>query len=98
MSELFIKAIENFPLYRDMLEAADKGQTPLSVSGISAVHKAHFALGLGTHIGKPMLIITDEEASAKRLSDDINSLSGETRSLVYPAKYFTFTAAEGVSR
>lgn len=98
MSDLFIKAIENFPPYKDMLDAVSGGQTPLSVSGISAIHKAHFALGLGEKIGKSMLIITDDEASAKRLSDDINSLSGETRSLVYPAKDFTFTSAEGVSR
>lgn len=98
MSDLFIKAIENFPPYKDMLDAVSRGHTPLSVSGISAIHKAHFALGLGVKLGKPMLIITDDEASAKRLTDDINSLSGETRSLVYPAKDFTFTAVEGVSR
>lgn len=98
MSDLFIKAIENFPPYKDMLDAVSRCQTPLSVSGISAIHKAHFALGLGKKIGKSMLIITDDEASAKRLTDDINSLSGETRSLVYPAKDFTFTSAEGVSR
>lgn len=98
MSDLFIKAIENFPPYRDMLEAVDRGQTPLSVSGVSGVHKAHFALGLGSAADKPMLIITDDEASAKRLSDDINSLSGESRALVYPAKDLAFTAAEGVSR
>lgn len=98
MSDLFIKAIENFPPYHDMLEAVDRGQTPLSVSGVSAIHKAHFALGLGNYKKSPMLIITDDEASAKRLSDDINSLSGENRALVYPAKDFSFTAAEGVSR
>lgn len=98
MSDLFIKAIESFPPYKDMLEAVSRGQTPLSVSGISGIHKAHFALGLAASLRTPMLIITDDEAAAKRLSDDINSMAGSSISCVYPAKDFTFTPVETVSR
>lgn len=95
MSDIFKTVIENFTPYRDMLEALEKGQTPAAVSGISAIHKAHFALGLRRNA--PVLLITDEEAAAKRLSDDINSLSGEVCAYVYPAKDFNFTAADAVS-
>ena len=96
MPNIFKKAIENLAPFRDLADALKNSLTPVSVSGISAIHKAHFALGL--HSDTPMLIITDDEAAAKRLSDDINALAAETISHVYPAKDFTFTAVETVSR
>ena len=46
MANIFKKAIENFAPYKDMLDSLERGQTPVSVSGVSAVQKAHFALGL----------------------------------------------------
>ncbi len=99
MSNLFISAIENFTPYRDMLDALEKHQTPAAVSGVSAIHKAQFALGLlRSRRNSPVLIITDDEAAARRLTDDINSLAGGTVSYVFPAKDFTFTAVETVSR
>lgn len=96
MSNLFKQAIENFAPFRDMKSALEDRLTPVSVSGISAVHKAHFAVGIRKNV--PMLIVTDDEAAAKRLSDDINMLAGELCAYVYPAKDFTFTAVETASR
>ena len=96
MSNLFKQAIENFAPFRDMESALENRLTPVSVSGISAVHKAHFALGMRKNT--PILIVTDDEAAAKRLSDDINMLAGELCAYVYPAKDFTFTAVETTSR
>ncbi len=96
MSNIFTKAIESFTPYRDMLDALERGQTPLAVSGVSAIHKAHFALGLRKK--SPVLMICDSEASASKLAEDINALSGETCAFLYPAKDFSFTPAETVSR
>ncbi len=96
MNNIFNSAIENFTPYRDMLEAVKSGHTPVSVSGISAVHKAQFALGLLTD--SPVLMISDTEASASKLAEDLNSMCGEACAYIYPAKDFTFTAVETVSR
>ena len=96
MANIFKKAIENFAPYKDMLDSLERGQTPVSVSGVSAVHKAHFALGLRKK--SPVLMICDSEASASKLAEDINALSGETCAFPYPAKDFSFTPAETVSR
>lgn len=96
MSNLFTNAIKNFPPYADMLDALERKLTPISVSGISAIHKAHFALGLRR--SSPVLIITDDEAAARRLADDINALTEESCAYVCPAKDFTFTSVESVSR
>ncbi len=96
MTNIFKSATEDFIPCRDMLEAVRRGYTPVSVSGISAIHKAQFALALGEE--SPVLLISDNEASASKLAEDINAMLGETRAYLYPAKDFTFTAVETVSR
>ncbi len=93
---IFLKAVEGLPAYNDLLDAVAKDMTPVSVSGVSGIHKAQFAMGL--YNDSPILIITDDEASAKRISDDINEMSKEICSYVYPAKDFTFSRVETASR
>ncbi len=94
---VFIKAIENLPAYKDMVRSSQKGETPVLVTGVSGIHKAQFTLGL---IGvAPVLVITDDEANAKRLCDDMNEMLGiADAAMVYPAKDFTFTDVATVSR
>ena len=96
MSTIFKSAIENFTPYRDMIEAVKFGHIPVSVSGVSAIHKAQFALGLLADA--PVLMIFDTEAAASKLAEDLNAMCGEVCAYTYPAKDFTFTAVETVSR
>ncbi len=96
MSQIFKKVIENFQPCKDMLAALKSERTPISLSGVSGIHKAHFALALEN--GSPVLLISDSEAAASRLAEDINAFSGRTAAYVYPAKDFTFTPVETVSR
>ena len=93
---IFTKAIEQLDLYKDLKFALEHRETPVSVTGVSGIHKAQLALGLYNF--SPMLIITEDEASARRMCDDINEMSGTVCSYVYPAKDFTFTDVESVSR
>lgn len=93
---VFTKAIEKLALYKDLKNSVERRESPVSVTGVSGIHKAQLALSLYNY--SPMLIITEDEASAGKLSDDINEMFGETVSYVYPAKDFSFTEAEGVSR
>jgi len=94
---VFAEAIKNLAAFKDMVSAVSRNETPVSVTGVSGIHKAQFALGLIS--SAPVLIITDDEAGAKKLCDDINGLavSMET-AVVYPAKDFTFTDVDSVSR
>lgn len=95
-NSIFTKAIEQLDLYKDLKFALEHRETPVSVTGVSGIHKAQLALGLYNF--SPMLIICEDEACARRISDDINEMSGTTCSYVYPAKDFTFTDVESVSR
>lgn len=95
-NSIFTKAIEKLDLYKDLKFALEHRETPVSVTGVSGIHKAQLALGLYNF--SPMLVICEDEASARRMSDDINEMSGTVCSYVYPAKDFTFTDVESVSR
>ena len=95
-NSIFTKAIEQLDLYKDLKFALEHRESPVSVTGVSGIHKAQLALGLYNF--SPMLILTEDEASARRMCDDINEMSGAVCSYVYPAKDFTFTDVESVSR
>ncbi len=93
---IFTKAIEKLDLCRDLKLAAERGESPVSVTGASGIHKAQLAMSVYNY--SPVLIVTEDEAGARRISDDINEMSGEICAYVYPAKDFSFTEAETASR
>lgn len=93
---IFTKAIEPLALYKDLKRSVQERESPICVTGVSGIHRAQLAIGL--YDFSPILIICEDEASARRTSDDINEMSGEICSAVYPAKDFTFTDVESVSR
>ena len=94
--ELFRSTIQNLSEFKDLKASLTEGVYPCSVTGVSGIHKAQMILGI--YEGKPLLVITDDEANARRLCDDINEMGGEKIAYNYPAKDFTFTHVESVSR
>ncbi|MBQ2824263.1 MAG: transcription-repair coupling factor [Oscillospiraceae bacterium] len=95
-NSIFTKAIENLELFKDLKLSVERGESPVSVTGVSGIHKAQLTLGIYDY--SPVLVIAEDEASAKRICDDMNEMAGEVCAYVYPAKDFTFTGVESVSR
>lgn len=91
---IFSEFLNGLSGFSEMKQAIDSGISPLSVTGVSGIHKSHFV----SACGKISLVIAEDEAAAKRLCDDINALSDDQCAVLYPAKDFTFTNVEGVSR
>ena len=89
---------------KDICDTLKRGYYPLAVSGLSSIHKAQLALIISTlsEEGAPLLIITDDEAGAKRICDDINEMyavsQNETAAYIYPAKDITLARVESVSK
>ena len=83
----------------NILETLGKGFSPLSVSGVSAVHKAQMALLVSDRVcaGAPLLVIAEDDAGAKRLCDDINEMAGDIACL-YPAKDLTLARVDRSSK
>ena len=94
---LFKDVIMEYPPFKELKHALSNGQYPCSVTGFSGIHKAQIILGIANP-EKPVLVITEDEATANRISNDINEMSGSTISTIFPAKDFTFSNIESVSR
>ena len=72
---------------------------PLLVTGLSHIHKAHFLASLSyENIPFPVLVITESEASAARLTEDINTMCGGTTAYQFPASDLTLTDTEAQSQ
>lgn len=72
---------------------------PLLVTGLSHIHKAHFLASLSyENIPFPVLVITESEASAARLTEDINTMCGGTIAYQFPASDLTLTDTEAQSQ
>ena len=72
---------------------------PLLVTGLSHIHKAHFLSSLSyENIPFPVLVITESEASAAKLTEDINTMCSGTAAYQFPAADLTLTDTEAQSQ
>ena len=92
-----LSALNDIPEYRSLLAAIDNGACPAAFSGLSAVHRAHFAAGIRQELNRPVVVVCADEGEAERMARDLAALSGEeVRTL--SARKFTFHNAAVVSR
>ena len=94
--QIFKKIINELSSFQELKNCLDSGIHPISVTGVSQIHKAHLIYALEGE--ETTLIVTDDESNAKKLCDDINQMAGQTIAFAFPSKEFTLTNVEGVSR
>jgi transcription-repair coupling factor (superfamily II helicase) len=75
----------------------ESGRLPALVSGLSAIHRAHFMAALRKKTGRPLIVVSPDDAAADALAADLSALSGEPVNLL-TAREFTFLSADAVSR
>ena len=93
----FIAAtFEQLTAYRELVRSQQEGVTPVSFTGVSQIHKAHLLTALCRE-NAPVLVVTAEEAEARRLCDDINAMLDETAAWMFPAKEVVLTPVEGIT-
>ncbi len=73
------------------------GLLPALLTGLSAVHRAHWAAYIRRELELPLFLVTADEVSAAALAADLESLLGE-RPVVIAGRDFSLAGAEGVSR
>ena len=71
---LFQSAFESLSVFKSLESAYKNGSSPVSLTGLSLVHKAHLALALSQRHQKPVLVISPDENEARKICSDINSL------------------------
>ena len=95
--ELLLTALEGLSEFEQLLAAMDSGRCPAAVSGLAAVHRAHFAAAIHNKTGRPTVLVCADEGEADRLAVDLTALSGKPVP-VLTSRAFTFHNAATVSR
>ena len=72
-----LSALNDIPEYRALAAAIDNGACPVAFSGLSAVHRAHFAAGLHRQLERPVAVVCADEGEAQRMERDLAALSGK---------------------
>ena len=93
--DIFQRILHKNGFYNELYDTVAGGYTPVSVTGVSAVHKAHIAFCLSAEV--PVLMICADEAAAVKTADDINTFAGKRTACVFPEKEYVFAAMEGAS-
>lgn len=78
--------------YKSIEECITKRISPVSVTGLSHIHRAQLIGSLPE--GKIHLVITGTEAEAKRLCDDINMMCGSEDAVLFPSKELVLTPVD----
>ncbi len=96
MKEL-LNILDRVPEFAQLVAALEGGRSPAAVSGLSPVHRAHFAAGLGAKTGRPVVMVCADEQEAARLGEDITALTGAPATLI-AAREFLFHEGATASR
>lgn len=78
---LFKELFSELSGFKSIQEAIGNNTSPVSVTGLSHIHRAQLAAALGGE--KINLAVTSTEAEARRLCDDINMMSGRNEAVVF---------------
>lgn len=89
---IFKELFSELPGYKSIRDAIDKKISPVSVTGLSHIHRAQLIAALdGDRIN---LVITGSEAEAKKFCDDINTMLGSEKALLFPSKELVLTPVD----
>ncbi|MEG1633427.1 MAG: transcription-repair coupling factor [Oscillospiraceae bacterium] len=90
-------AFFNNPEAAALPEPSESGGFPALITGLSAVHRAHFIAALMTKTEAPVLVVAPDETAADALAADLRSLTGAEPNLLTSREY-TFYSADAASR
>ena len=95
--KLLLDILKEVPEYLRLEAALESGRSPAEVSGLSPVHRAHFAAGLLARLKAPVVLVCADEAECARLAADVEALTG-TPAAMLCAREFLFHEGAVASR
>ncbi|MBR5534646.1 MAG: transcription-repair coupling factor, partial [Ruminiclostridium sp.] len=81
--------LSRLPDYEGLLEALDQNKSPLALSGLASVHRAHLAASLHKTTGRPLVVVCADDGEARRIADDLGVFLGKEIPLL-PSRDFQF--------
>ena len=92
MKEL-LHILQQVPQFPALVQALETGQSPAAVSGLSRIHRAHFAAGLGTALDRPVVMVCADEDEAQALGRDITAFIGWSVTLIGSREFNFYNGA-----
>ncbi|HLS54329.1 MAG TPA: transcription-repair coupling factor, partial [Tissierellaceae bacterium] len=89
MTDFLLDTLKQLDSYKGLIDNIKKEISPLATYGIIDENLGHFIYGLNTHLKKQIILITDNEAKARHLYEDIKSL-GKTNVDLLPSREIIF--------
>jgi len=84
-----LNILDQVPEFAQLIASLESGFSPMEVSGLAPIHRAHFAAGLLTKLGCPVVLVCADEGEAVRLGQDVTALTGTPATLL-TAREFLF--------
>ena len=92
---IYYEAFSKLSHCEELNHALKNGRLPASVTGLSAIHKAHLLAYYGQM--NKILCICDDEASASKMAADVNSMADSEIAVVFPQKDYALSGIETAS-
>lgn len=70
--------LKNQTEFKDILLQLEAGRSPVSVAGLSTVHRAHLAAALAETMGRPLVMLCPDEQEGQRLVSDLAAFTGRS--------------------
>ena len=80
--QFFTEAAGKLPVLKDLKAALRNGISPVSLTGVSQIHKAEILLTLAQE--QPLLAVLPDESAVRQICEDINFMAGSRLAYPYP--------------
>lgn len=94
--ELLLKELKRIKEYASLLDGIHNKQS-CAITGIGQINRSHIVAGLFHDIPHPFVLICQDDATAKRLQEDLRCFLGQTFPIL-PSRELTFYDNAAVSR
>ena len=92
-----MRALWQMPELQEIWNHIETGETPVTVTGLSPVHRAQLAAALRLRSGRPLLMLCSDEREVQRQAADLACLTGE-EPVVLPGHEWQLRPVAAVSR
>lgn len=94
--KIFEQILKNNSDYKKIISYVDNNNTPISITGISGIHKANVVHSICKEKEKKCLVVVADEFEAQTLYRDLCEMG--TSAFIYPYRDFCFRNVEGKSK
>ena len=94
----YSKLLKSCPEFKTVLGYIQNGVAPSGIIGLPFAPKAHLIHSLCEELSRRAVVVLPDEASARKLVNDVNHYAGKETAIFFPARDYSFNSTQGQSR